>query len=252
MALNFIFSHLNAIVLAIWLIFFAVVAVRFLRPAWLPRLSFGWLAVAAISLHLLFALFITWGQYHVWATGSDFTRVFLSSPLSPEAPLPGLFEWIRGYFEQPLGYFAYYVIGRFFLKVVALFMVSLLFYFLFKVWNKYRNIFAPHGPELLLALMLISGWPGILVLIPLGLVLSVLSFALPPIYTKVQPSYNKTSTKVEPLYEVSPKVQPSGTQPSGTKARVSIEWAFLIATPLTLLFANSILAYSGILALLAI
>ncbi len=219
MALNFIFAHLNAIMLAVWVIFFTIVVVRFLRPTLLPRVSFGILAMAAIGVHLFFALFITWGQYHVWATGSDFTRVFLSAPLSSEVPLPSLFEWMRGYFEQPLGYFAYYAIGRFFLKVFLLFIISGFFYLLFKVWDKYRRVFIPDGAELLLALMLISGWPGILVLIPLGLLFSVISFVFPP---------------------------------SLGAWRFSIERMFLVATPIALLFAISIFAYFNVLLFVAL
>lgn len=227
MLLNFIFSHLNAIMLFVWLIFFALVAMRFVRPLWVKNISYGWFVLAAIVLHLLYAGFVTWGQYHVWATGSDFTRVFLTAPLSPAAPLPAIFEWTRGYFDQPLGYFAYYAIGRFFLKVFVLFAFSGFFYFLFKIWNRYRRVFAPQGPELLLVLMLIAGWPGVLVLIPLGFFLSVLSFGLPA----------RISTKVQPL---------------GTPPRISIEHMFLIATPFAVLFARLALAYLNVLPFVAL
>ena len=40
MILNFIFSHLNAIILAIWIIFLAIVAIRFFKPVGVKNISY--------------------------------------------------------------------------------------------------------------------------------------------------------------------------------------------------------------------
>lgn len=219
MSLNFIFTHLNAIMLSVWLVFFVFTVLRFVRPQWIKNVSYDWFVFATIALHLLYAVFVTWGQYYVWSMGSDFTRALLSSPLASAAPLPSIFEWTRGYFERPLGYFAYYAIGRFFLKIITLFAVSGFFYLLFSVWNKYRSVLAPQGQKLLLILMLIAGWPGVLVLIPLGFFLSILSFIVPARIIS---------------------------------SPIPIEWMFLIATPFALLFGRFALSYLNVLPLVAL
>ena len=180
MTLYFIFNHLNAIVLAIRVVFLCVVAIAFYRPVWAVRtlgnISFSKLALIAIGLNLFYGLFVTWGQYYVWATSGDFTRTLLSLPLSKEAPLPFLLEWTRTFFEHHLGYFSYYVLGRTWLNILILFLISGALYFIFRVWKFYRAGFLEQGPEILLVLMLISGFPGVLVLIPLGFIFSILLF----------------------------------------------------------------------------
>lgn len=214
MLLNFIFAHLDAFALGMWVIFFCVVLIRFLRPFWVKNISYKWLILGAVALHIFYAIFVTWGQYYVWAIGSDFTRALLASPLSTEAPLPNIFEWARAYLDGSLGYFTYYAFGRFFFKIILLFGVAGLFYAVFKLWNNYRKSLGEHGPELILILLLIAGWPGVFILIPLGLSIAALSFGV--------------------LY--------------GTAGRrVHIEPSFLIATPLALLFARPLLDYFHIL-----
>ena len=106
MILGFIFSHLNIIVLGVWIVFFGVVLLRFVRPRLVKNISYKWLILAAVALHLFYVIFLTWGQYHIWAVASDFTRSLLSAPLPIEAPLPAILEWTRSYFTHPLGYFA--------------------------------------------------------------------------------------------------------------------------------------------------
>lgn len=217
--LNFIFAHLNAIALGMWAVFFCVVLVRSMCPLWVKNISYKRLILSAVALHVFYAVFVTWGQYHVWALGSDFTRSLLALPLPVEAPLPGIFEWTRAYFDQPLGYFAYYAFGRFFLNTLVLFAVALLLYVVFRIWDKRRGGFGEHGPEILFVLMLISGWPGMIVLILFGFMLALTSFALPLISTR------------NPL---------------------SLERAFLIATPFVLLLARPILIHLHLLALLSV
>jgi hypothetical protein len=170
--LYFIFSHLNAIVLAVWVLFLVVVAVRFFCPAWIRNISFWKLIFIALGLNIFYGLFVTWGQYYVWANGNDLTKALLNSPLSKNVPF--MFEWLRPLFENHLGYFLYYVLGRVWLNIFILFFISGLLYFLFKIWKSHRGNFTEQGPEILLVLMLTSGYPGILVSVPLGFVLAIL------------------------------------------------------------------------------
>ena len=174
MIINFIFSHLNAITLGIWAIFFVVVLVRFIRPHWVKNISYVYLILIAIALHLFYAVFVTWGQYHLWSISSDFTRMLLAAPLPLEVPLPWMLEYVRSYFEGPLGYFTYYAFGHFFFNILVLFLVTGFFYAIFKFWDLRKNSFQTKEPELLCVLMLISGWPGVVVLVPLGFVFAII------------------------------------------------------------------------------
>ncbi|HAT68619.1 MAG: hypothetical protein A2481_00225 [Candidatus Yonathbacteria bacterium RIFOXYC2_FULL_47_9] len=220
MILGFIFSHLNAIILGMWLGFFAVVLVRFLRPYWVKNISYKQLILVAAVLHLLYATFITWGQYYIWSTSSDFTRALLAAPLPIEAPLPVMLEWIRPYFGGTLGYFTYYAFGRFFLSVIILFVVTGIFYAIFKFWHARRNNFGIEGPELLCVLMLIAGWPGVVVLGPLGFAVAILFSVSALVLLK------KTQTSLLP--------------------------AFLVVTPIALIAAKPILDFLHLYALLKI
>ena len=170
--------------LAMWGGLYAFTLAFFMRPFWFrkfPRLSYTKLIVLAIGLHLFFAMFITWGQYYVWQS-NQFTQIFLSLPLPGEAPLPYLLEWTRRYFEHPFGYFAYYSFGHFWLELINLFTVTGIFYGVLKFWQFYRAGFLSEGPEIILLLSLLVGWPGVLLFIPAGLVLSVLFYVF--LYTR--------------------------------------------------------------------
>ncbi len=189
MILNFIFSNLNVIVLAIWIIFWIIVAIRYFCPAWVKNISFSKLAIIAFSLRIIYGIFITWGQYYVWNSNS-FTQTLLNSPLAKGVPT---YDFIRPLFENNLGYFSYYVLGRFWLYIFTLFIVSILFYFLSKIWWSYRGGFSKDGPLLILILMLISGWPGVLVFIPLSLIFSI-------IYLVFSYFRGKKEVKIEPAF----------------------------------------------------
>lgn len=214
MSLIFIFNNINNIFLAVWSVLTILVAVRFLRPACAKTISYWWLVGIVIALHIFYGAFITWGQYYVWANGNEFAKSFISAPLPAEAPLPSILEWSRSSFEQPLGYFTYYVFGRIWLNIIILFIISALLYFILKLWSFYRGGFLPNGPEIILALLLISGYQGILVLIPLGFIMAVIWFIITIIKNR--------SLDMQPMY---------------------IEPAFLIATPTVLFFSKATLSY---------
>jgi hypothetical protein len=210
MNLNFIFSHLNAIILIIWIIFLFFIAIRFFKPAWVKDISFLKLALIAFAINIFYGLFITWGQYHVWAVSKDMTHALINLPLPGNVPFPPYLEWIRPLFENHLGYFLYYVLGRVWFNVFISFIISGVLYLIFKAWDFYRGGFLDQGPELLLALMLVPGWPEILIFIPLGFFLSILVSCF--------------------------------SHFRGNKV-VNIELSFIFAALLTLLFARIILSY---------
>lgn len=220
MVLDFIFVHLNTISLGVWMVFFCIVLVRFIRPHWLKNISYGWLIAGGVALHIFYTIFVTWGQYHIWATSSDFTRALLSAPLPVEVPLPVIFEWARPYFSHSLGYFAHYVFGRFFLNTIMLFIVTGIFYFIFKLWCKYRRNFRASDPEILCVLMLIVGWPGVSVFIPFGFAVAIFFSAGMLIFFK--------------------------------KNQISLAPAFLFTTPIMLVGARPILGLLHLYALLNI
>lgn len=172
--MNFIFTNLNTIFLIVWLTFFCVVAVRAWRPALLKNISYGWLVCAAMNLHLLYGALATWGQYAAWGK-SEFTKTFLQTPLSKEIPFPIYFEWARTFFGYPHGYFVFYSIGHFFLSTIALLIIVGLFYLFLVARARYRSLNFREGDIVLIVLaMLISGWPGVIVLLPIGFISAVL------------------------------------------------------------------------------
>ena len=170
---NFIFSNLNVIEVAVWVVFFFIVAVRYLRPLWVRNFSYGWLVGIAVSLHVLYGIFATWGQYVVWGK-SEFTKVFLSSPLANEVPFPSYLEFLRPLFEGDNGYFTFYSFQHFFLSTIALLIVVGLFLLFLVVRSRAHPINFREGDIMLIVLaMLISGWPGVIVLLPIGLLLAI-------------------------------------------------------------------------------
>ncbi|MEK7569137.1 MAG: hypothetical protein AAB497_03420 [Patescibacteria group bacterium] len=209
MSFNFIFSNFNMIALAAWIIFFCIVVVRFFRPFWVKNISYSWLAGIAVTTHLFFGIFLTWGQYIVWSK-SEFTKIFLSSPLSPDVPFPSYLEFLRPLFDGAHGYFAFYSFQHFFLSTIALLIVTGLFYLFLVARARYRSFNFREGDIMLIVLaMLISGWPGVIVLLPIGLISAIL-----------------LSLGARVLYGIE---------------RIPLPPAFLLAAPFALLFAIPIL-----------
>lgn len=209
--MNFVFANFNMIALAIWLIFFCVVAVRILRPTWVKNISYGWLVITAVNIHLLYGIVATWGQYRAWATGSDISKALFSAPLSPEVPFPAYLEWTRSLFEHTHGYFAFYSLEHFFLGTIALLIVTGLFYLFLSARARYRSFNFREGDIMLIVLaMLISGWPGVIALLPIGLVFAVF-----------------LSLGARAIYGIE---------------RTPLSPAFLLAAPFALIFASPILA----------
>lgn len=173
MFFNFIFANLNIIEVSVWVIFFFVVAVRYLRPLWARNVSYNWLVGIAVGMHILYGTFATWGQYAVWSK-SEFTKVFLSSPLTKDVPFPSYLEFLRPLFDGANGYFAFYSFQHFFLSTIALLIVVGLFLLFLVVRSRTNPINFREGDIMLIVLaMLISGWPGVIVLLPIGLISAI-------------------------------------------------------------------------------
>ena len=173
--LNYIFSHIDKIALVVWLIFFLIVLARVLRPALFRKATYGVLIGVAVLLHFLYGAFATWGQYVRWAEGGDITRSLLSSPLSSDVPFPFFLEWVRPLFEGEYGYFLHYAFTHFFLNIFALLVVVGLFILFLSIRAYYRPInFSEGDIAIVVIALLIAGWPGIIVLLPLGLLVAVI------------------------------------------------------------------------------
>lgn len=171
---NFIFTNLNVIEIAVWVVFFFVVAVRYFHPFWVRNISYNWLAGIAVGMHILYGIIATCGQYLVWSK-SEFTKVFLSSPLTKEVPFPSYLEFLRPLFDGANGYFAFYSFQHFFLSTIALIIVVGLFLLFLVVRSRTNPINFREGDIMLIVLaMLISGWPGVIVLLPIGLASAIL------------------------------------------------------------------------------
>lgn len=197
----------------------AVVALaRYFEYSFFARVSWQWLVVGSIALHVLYGALLTWGQYAQWET-SPFG--FLTQPLAKEAPLPLLLEWVRPSLEQPLGYFIFYAFGHFWINIMIIFGLAGFFALLLKLRAHYRPWNFKEGEIMAITLsLLVSGWPGVIVLLPLAFIFAI-------IFSVVSSTF----------YGVS---------------RIYLTPAFLVAAPIALIYGVAILKFVGLYALLKI
>lgn len=179
--------------LLIWIVLLIIIGLKYFRPIWLNNTSYRKLFFVTIGIHILYGLFVTWGQYYVWLNGSEMTRILLSLPLPSETPFPDIFNWIRPLFDNNYGYFLYYILGRFWLKILISFALSGLLYLIFRIWEKYRGGFQENGPIIILVLMLISGYPNILINVALGFVFSF-------VYLTISRFRGVKNASIEPVF----------------------------------------------------
>lgn len=171
---DFLLAHFNEIFFVVWVIFFSIVVIRFIRPLWVKNISYSWLVGTALLIHLFYGVFATWGQYVVW-NRNELTKVFLSLPLTEEVHFPLYLEFLRPLFNGTNEYFVFYSFQHFFLGTIALLMVIGLFLLFLVVRARTHPVNFREGDIMLIVLaMLISGWPGIIVLLPIGLILAIL------------------------------------------------------------------------------
>ncbi len=218
----FQFTHPEpqVIVGIIWLLIVVVALFRYIEFSFFTRVSWKWLVVVAVVLRIGYGATLTWLQYAQWES-SSFTQTFLTQPLSKEAPLPLLLEWVRPSLEQPLGYFIFYVFGRFWINIIIILGLAGFFAALLKLRAYYRPWNFKEGEILAITLsLLVSGWPGVIVLLPLAFIFAI-------IFSVISSTF----------YGVS---------------RIYLTPAFLVAAPVALLYGAAILKFVGLYALLKI
>ncbi len=115
-----------------------------------------------IGFYVLYAAFLTWGQYYIWSQDA-LGRIFLVSDRF-------------GTLDGSSGYFLFYSYIRFWLNPAIAILAAFIFYALLKSLKKYRERFFEEGEtELGFLCALAAGWPGIVVFVPfvfLGVVLA--------------------------------------------------------------------------------
>ncbi len=218
--ISILISYPHIIALVIWTIIALVAVLRYFNISIFVRVSWGWLIVLTIVLHFAYAGLLSWGQYYVWsASSNEFGQTLLSAPLAKEAPIPALLEWVRPHLEQPLGYFTFYVFTKFFLRMIILFGLTGLFVIFLKIRARYRPMnFAENDIASIALAVLLSGWPGVIVLIPLGFLCAIIF-----------------SLGARIFY---------GTE------RIYLPPAFLLAAPFALAFGGIVLTYFNLYSLL--
>lgn len=148
-----------------------VVVGKYVAPEYFARLSYLMIGKFLAWFTVLFALLETLAQYLVWAH-DPFLRIFLSLPLDKAVPFPEWMLGMRPLFEGNFGYFAYYVLGRFWLHAFLLILGASFCYGVYALFGRYKpGAFTRN--ELLLVFIggMVSGWPGVLVFFPLSLIL---------------------------------------------------------------------------------
>lgn len=132
-----------------------------------PPKRYWFIIFAYIGFRIIFALFLSVSQYSVW-TGSEFTEIFINSPLDPVTPstfITNLLPWL---FESPLGFWAFYSWGRFWYNIFILLMATFAFWAFLKVLKRHKERFFDIGEvELGFLAALLAGWPGFIIFIPL-------------------------------------------------------------------------------------
>lgn len=172
--IQILIQYPHIIITVLWFLVSVSALLRYARYSFFSRVSWRALVVGAVVLHVVYIMLLTWGQHAQWAS-NPFTQTFLSKPLDPTVPLPFLLEWSRSFLEQPLGYFTFYVFGRFWLNVIILFGLTGFFVTLLLLRAYYRPFNFREGEIAAITLaLLISGWPGVVVLLPLAFFFAVI------------------------------------------------------------------------------
>jgi len=131
-------------------------------------------AAKALLFHILWAAFLSYGQYHVW-TRSEMGKALLSFPLPKEASAPVYETLFPFLFTWQKGYYAHYIFGRFWIEALLSAFAAVVFYGLLLFLKKYRERFFREG-EVLLGFLcaLIVGWPMTVVFIGVSCAFAVI------------------------------------------------------------------------------
>lgn len=133
------------------------------------------LIAAGIAFKMLYAAFLTWGQYVIWKSGG-LSSILLSEPLKKiPANFSDSMPWL---FDGKGGYFSFYAFNHFWLEIVVTLVLSFAFYFLLKVLQKKNPRFLTTADARLGLLGgIASGWPGFIIyLFSFALIFFILGF----------------------------------------------------------------------------
>lgn len=114
---------------------------------------FRLLPLILISSYVFYASIKTFAQYYVWSHNS-LSKLFLPP-------------------YQGLSYFLFYSFGRFWLNAILAVGAAFVFYLFLKTLSRYRQgLFKDGEKEIGLISALLSGWPGVIVFIPLVFIIT--------------------------------------------------------------------------------
>ena len=122
---------------------------------------FGKLIVAGIAFKILYAGFLTWGQYVIWKV-SGFSSVLLTESLKKiPADFANSMPWL---FDVKGGYFLFYSFNHFWLEVLIALVLSFAFYFvLLTLKKKNPRFLSVADARLGLLGGIAAGWPGFVI-----------------------------------------------------------------------------------------
>lgn len=148
--IGFLPTFFSAVIFLI--VIFLYFRLYFRKKTWKGSLTPDWelssqLIVILIVFHILYAAFLSAGQYYIWS-GDEFSKLFLPP-------------------HQSIKYFLFYSWTHFWFNATLSFSVALLFYLFLKLLKKYKERFFEKGEiELGTLCILIAGWPNFAVFLP--------------------------------------------------------------------------------------
>ena len=180
--LPILLSHYNILVFTISFLIAIVAVLRYFSVSIFSRVSWRSILFLVIAFGIAQAVLLSYGQYMAWSS-NELGREFLSLPLPAETPLPIFLEWSRVLFSHHLGYFSFYVLGRFILPMVILFALTGFFSFLLSLRARFYPINFREGDIAAIATaLLVAGWPGVMVLVPFGFIFTVIIALIARLY----------------------------------------------------------------------
>ncbi len=134
---------------------------------------FGNLALIAVGFKILYAVFLTWGQYFLWKGGRVSSVLLTESLHKIPADFANSLPWL---FDVKGGYFLFYSLNHFWLEVLITLVLSFAFYFIFVSLRKKNPRFLTVADARLGLLGgLSAGWPGFVVFFVLFLLFFLIS-----------------------------------------------------------------------------
>lgn len=146
--------------------------------------KYGLLIKITVAFKILFAVFLSVGQYYIWS-GSEFTKLLLNSPLVSDVPANLITDLFPTLFASNLGYFLFYSWGRFWLNLLILLIASLAFWIFLRALKRHKErLFDTGEVELGFLMTLLSGWPGFVLFVPLAFVFVILISIIRGVFLK--------------------------------------------------------------------